>query len=300
MVDIRHIVDCKNHLGEGPLWDVEDELLYWIDSSAAEVWSARADGSQARRYFVPSHIGSMAIRKGGGAVLALANGFSLYDFESQKLTHIKDPEADEPQNRLNDGKVDRRGRFFAGYMSYDHDLEDANRGQRPVRNSALYRLDPDLSVHQVERGIKCSNGPCWSPDDKTFYFCDSYDNVMFAYDYDIETGNLSNRRVFATNYDRAGTFDGSTVDSEGFIWNAHVFGGRIIRYAPDGSIDRVIEFPVRNLTSVMFGGKNLDVLYVTSMGRPMKGVPQKEAEAGGVFAVYGLGVKGLPEPRFGG
>lgn len=300
MVEIRHLVDCRNYLGEGPLWDVEDELLYWIDSSAAEIWSCREDGSKVKRHFVPLHIGSMAIRKGGGAVVALANGFSLYDFATQKLTHIRDPEADEPENRMNDGKVDRRGRFFAGYMSYDHDREHADRGQRPVRNSALYRLDPDLSVHQVERGIKCSNGPCWSPDNKTFYFVDSYDHVMYAYDYDIETGSLSNRRTFLTAHDYPWTFDGSTIDAEGYLWNAHVFGGRLARYAPDGTLDRMIEFPVRNLTSVMFGGKNLDVLYVTSMGRPIKGVRQTEAEAGGLFAVYGLGVKGLPEPRFGG
>jgi sugar lactone lactonase YvrE len=201
---------------------------------------------------------------------------------------------------MNDGKVDRKGRFLAGYMSYDHDREDANRGQRPVRNSALYRLDPDLTITRLDSGIKCSNGPCWSPDNKTFYFCDSYDKVMYAYDYDIATGNVANRRTFLTAWEYPGTFDGSTVDSEGYIWNAHVFGGRIIRYSPKGEIDRIVEFPVRNLTSVMFGGKNLDILYCTSMGRPMKGVPQKEKEAGGLFAVYGLGVKGLPEPRFAG
>ena len=123
---------------------------------------------------------------------------------------------------------------------------------------------------------------------------------MYAYDYDIETGSLSNRRIFLTAHDYPWTFDGSTIDAEGYLWNAHVFGGRLARYAPDGSLDRMIEFPVRNLTSVMFGGKNLDVLYVTSMGRPIKGVRQSEAEAGGLFAVYGLGVKGVPEPRFGG
>ncbi len=300
MVDIRLLVDCKNHLGEGPLWDVEEQRLYWIDSSAAEIWSCRADGSDVKTYFVRRHIGSMALREKGGAVLALSNGFNLYDFKTQKVNHISDPEADEPENRLNDGKVDRRGRFLAGYMSYDHDREDAMRGQRPVRNSALYRLDPDLTIHRLESGIKCSNGPCWSPDNKTFYFCDSYDDVMYAYDYDIETGAIANRRVFLSARDYAGTFDGSTVDAEGYIWNAHVFGGRIIRYAPDGSIDRMIEFPVRNLTSVMFGGPDLDVLYLTSMGRPIKGIPQKEPSAGGVFAVYGLGVKGLPEPRFAG
>jgi L-arabinonolactonase len=300
MVDIRLLVDSHNHLGEGPLWDVEEQRLYWIDSSAAEIWSCTKDGDDVKIFYVPSHIGSMALRTKGGAVLALSNGFNLYDFATQRLTHIGDPEADEPENRLNDGKVDRRGRFLAGYMSYDHDRQDAARGQRPVRNSALYRLDPDLSIHRLDSGIKCSNGPCWSPDNHTFYFADSYDNLMYAYDYDLETGTVANRRVFANTFNFPGTFDGSTVDAEGYIWNAHVFGGRIFRYAPDGSIDRMIPFPVRNLTSVMFGGPELDILYVTSMGRPIKGVPQREPHAGGVYAVHDLGVKGLPEPRFAG
>ncbi len=300
MVEIRLLVDAKNHLGEGPLWDVQEQRLYWIDSSAAEIWSCREDGSDVRLWYLPRHIGAMALREKGGAVLALANGFHLFDFKTLRFTQIGDPEADEPDNRLNDGKVDRRGRFFAGYMAYDHDLLDASIGKRPVRNSSLYRLDPDHGIHRVESGIVCSNGPCWSPDDRTFYFCDSVDKTMHAYDYDIETGAIANRRLFASNKDYAGTFDGGTVDAEGYIWNAHVFGGKIFRYAPDGSLDRMVDFPVRNLTSVMFGGKHLDVMFVTSMGRPIRGVPQKEAAAGGLFAVHGLGVKGLPEPRFAG
>lgn len=300
MVEIRTLVKSNNHLGEGPLWDVEEQRLYWIDSSAAEIWSCKEDGSDVKLYYVPSHIGSMALREKGGAVLALANGFNLYDFETSKLTHIGDPEADEPENRMNDGKVDRRGRFVAGYMAYDHDRFDANRGQRPVPNSSLYRLDPDLTITRLDSGIKCSNGPCWSPDDTKFYFSDSYKNIMYVYDYNIEDGNVSNRRPFISTLDYPGTFDGSTVDAEGYIWNAHVFGGKIIRYAPDGTIDREIPFPVRNLTSVMFGGKDLDTLYATSMGRPINGVPQREEDAGAVFAIYGLGVKGLPEPRFAG
>ena len=300
MVDIRLLVDSHNQLGEGPVWDVKEQRLYWIDIAAAEIWSCTADGGDAKIFYVPSHIGAMALRETGGAVLALADGFSLYDFETQRLTHIGDPEADEPENRMNDGKVDRRGRFIAGYMCYDHDRQNAVQGQRPVRNSSLYRLDPDLSIDRLESGIKCTNGPCWSPDNRTFYFADSYDKLMYAYDYDIDTGNVANRRVFADTLEYPGTFDGLTVDSEGYIWSAHVFGGRIIRYAPNGSIDRMIPFPLRNPTSVMFGGPNLDILYVTSMAHPIKGVPQREPHAGGVYAVYGLGVRGLPEPRFAG
>jgi L-arabinonolactonase len=123
---------------------------------------------------------------------------------------------------------------------------------------------------------------------------------MYAYDYDIETGAVSNRRVFVSARDMAGTFDGATVDEEGYVWSALVFGGRVVRFAPDGTLDRVVEFPVRNLTSVMFGGANLDTLYVTTMGRPMWGIPQKERDKGGLFAISGLGVRGIAEPRFGG
>ena len=300
MIETRLIVDANNHLGEGPLWDVKEQRLYWIDSTAAEISSCRADGSDIRRYFVPRHIGSMALRERGGAVVALANGLHFYDFETQSVKLIADPEADDPETRFNDGKVDRRGRFVAGTMAYDFDRYDADRGQRPTRSGGLYRLDTNGAVTRLDGGISCSNGPCWSPDNRTLYFADSYDRKMYAYDYDIETGAVANRRVFASAHDLAGTFDGATVDAEGYLWSALVFGGRILRYAPDGTIDRTVEFPVRNLTSVMFGGPNLDILFVTTMGRPMWGIPQKERDKGGLFAITGLGVKGLPEPRFAG
>jgi sugar lactone lactonase YvrE len=300
MTETRLLVDANNHLGEGPLWDVAEQRLYWIDSTAAEIASCRADGSDIRRYFVPTHIGSMAIREQGGAIVALANGLHFYDFDAQTVRLIADPERDEPETRFNDGKVDRRGRFVAGTMAYDHDRYDADRGQRPTRSGALYSLDRDGSVTRLDGGISCSNGPCWSPDNRTLYFTDTYDRIMYAYDYDIETGAVKNRREFASARQMAGTFDGATVDSEGFVWTALVFGGRILRFAPDGRLDRVVPFPVRNLTSVMFGGPDLDVLYVTTMGRPMWGIPQKEKDKGGLFAVYGLGVKGLPEPRYAG
>ncbi|WP_297352480.1 SMP-30/gluconolactonase/LRE family protein [Paraburkholderia sp.] len=300
MIETRLLVDADNHLGEGPLWDAQEQRLYWIDSTAAEIYSCEADGSDVHRYFVPTHIGSMALREQGGAVVALASGLHFYDFDAQTVQLIADPEHDEPETRFNDGKVDRRGRFVAGTMAYDFDRYDADRGQRPTRSGGLYRLDTNGTVTRLDGGISCSNGPCWSPDNRTLYFTDTYDKLMYAYDYDIETGAASNRRVFASARGMAGTFDGATVDAQGYVWSALVFGGRILRFAPDGRLDRVVPFPVRNLTSVMFGGPDLDVLYVTSMGRPMWGIPQKEREKGGLFAVTGLGVKGLSEPRFAG
>jgi L-arabinonolactonase len=300
MAEIRLLVDCKNHLGEGPLWDVREQRLYWIDSTACEIWSCNEDGSDVRIYYVPTYIGSMALRERGGAVLALANGFNFYDFETQEVTAIANPFADKPDYRFNDGKVDRAGRFFAGAMGHDFDPLNVSIARKPAESGSLYRLDPDLSVNEIETNMICSNAPCWSADDKTFYFGDSEHKVIWAYDYDIATGDVSNKRVHISDRDYARTVDGATVDSEGFLWNAKVLGGRIIRYAPDGTIDREIRVPVRNVTSLMFGGRNLDVLYFTSMAKAVRGVPTTQVGAGGLFAIYGLGVQGLPEARFAG
>lgn len=300
MVEIRLLVDCKNHLGEGPLWDVRDQRLYWVDSTAGEIWSCREDGSERLTYYVPTYIGSMALRERGGAVVALANGFSFYDFDTQEVTPIANPLLHNPAYRFNDGKVDRAGRFFAGTMGYDFDPSNVNIPRKPPPNGSLYRLDPDLTVTEIDTGMICSNGPCWSPDSRTFYFGDSEHKVMWAYDYDLATGDVSNKRVHCSDQNFARTVDGATVDSQGFLWNAKVLGGRIIRYAPDGSIDRQVVLPVRNVTSVMFGGPDLDILYFTTMAKPVRGVPSTQPGAGGLFAIYGLGVTGLPETRFAG
>ncbi|TPM47136.1 SMP-30/gluconolactonase/LRE family protein [Mesorhizobium sp. B2-2-4] len=290
---IEVVVDVKTTLGEGPLWDVEQERLYWIDSFDGRVFRATADGREIRSWNVPMKIGSMALRKdGGGAVVSLQRGFHLLDFATGEVTPIHDPEPDKPMNRLNDGKVDRRGRFFAGSMDT---MEEGPSG-------GLYRLDPDFSVTRIDSGIICSNGPCWSPDDRTFYFADTWTGEIWAYDYDIETGTASNRRTFVrVDTSRGGAADGSTVDAEGCLWNALVYDGRLVRYAPDGSIDRIIDMPVKKITSAMFGGPKLDTLYVTSMAKPpLPRFPGDGVLRGSLFAITGLGVTGVPEPRFGG
>lgn len=287
---IELLIDGKNVLGEGPLWDVEEQMLYWIDSLGKKVFRIREDGSEYDQRDVPEEIGSAAIRKKGGMILSLANGFHFFDFQSGNCEFLLDPEENEPRTRLNDGKVDKKGRFVVGSMDKEQ--------QGPV--GGLYRLDPDLSCVQLEGDITCSNGPCWSPDGKKFYFTDSWTEDIVVYDYDLETGSISNKKDFSTTRGREGVPDGSTVDSEGYLWNAQVYGGLLVRYAPDGSIDRQIEMPVKKITSVMFGGPNLDVIYVTSMARPYNNVAPNEKGAGGLYAVRGLGIRGVPEPRFGG
>ena len=300
---IECVLACANHLGEGPVWDAQDGLLYWVDSTGRRVgkpalWRLDPRSGATRHWALDHDIGAMALRRERGAVLALAGGFYTFDFDSGALDFVATVTDDPSRSRLNDGKCDRRGRFFAGGMD--------DREELPV--SSLWRLDPDLSVHQVEREIICSNGPCWSPDDRTFYFADTFRREIWAYDYDIGSGLPSRRRVFASTAGDSGFADGSTVDAEGCVWNAQVISGDLIRYSPDGRVERKIGMPVRNITSVMFGGERLDEIYVTSMARVQHPATHEhfaadarpQFAAGGLFRIKGLGIRGLPEPRFGG
>jgi sugar lactone lactonase YvrE len=291
-------------LGESPIWDPEGGRLYWVDGTGPRVgnpsiWRFDPRSGVVENWRTQKDIGAMVLREGGGAVLAMSDGFYFFDFErEQEPELIVEIEAEEPRSRLNDGKVDRRGRFFAGGMD----------DQEELGLCGLWRLDPDLRITQVDAGIICSNGPCWSPDDRTFYFADTFREEMWAYDYDVENGAVSNRRIFASSVDLPGLYDGSTVDAEGFVWNAMVTGGELVRYTPDGEIERQIGMPVRNITSLIFGGDDLDILYVTSMARVKHPAVhdrfarelKPQFQAGAVFAVYGLGIHGVPEPRFAG
>lgn len=305
MIDIELLVDGRNNLGEGPLWDVREQRLYWIDSLGRRIFRIDANGQDLREWEVPGDIGSMALREGGGAILSLHNGFHSFDFDTGRSTLIHNPHPGQDAVRLNDGKVDRRGRFVAGSM---HRQETDGLG-------ALYRLDTDHRCHQLDGGIICSNAPAFSPDGRTLYFADSVRRELYAYDYDLDSGQASNKRLFVSTRQDPGAPDGGTVDAEGFVWSAQILAGRIVRYTPAGKVDRVIEFPVATLTSVMFGGPDLETLYVTTMGEPSAGVadfmranplPEDkvfrmgERGVGGLWAVRGLGVKGIAEPRFAG
>jgi L-arabinonolactonase len=154
-------------------------------------------------------------------------------------------------------------------------------------------------VTKLEGGIIVSNGPCWSPDGQTFYFTDSWSGQISAYDYDLETGGIANKRTFCRMEHEGGAFDGATVDEEGCVWSALVYVGKLARYAPNGRVERVVDMPVKKVTSVMFGGPDLDVLYVTSMAKPpLPRFPGDPALRGSLFAIHGLGVRGVPEARF--
>ncbi len=290
---IEVLVDVKTHLGEGPVWDLEQQRLYWVDSADGRILRCTAHGAELRAWDVAQKIGSMALRRcGEQAVVALQDGLYNLDLHSGDLELIGNPEPGLPHNRLNDGKVDRQGRFVFGSMD--------TREESP--SASLYRLDPDLSLHTLDTGIIVSNGPCWSPGGETLYFADTWSGEIRAYDYDGATGAVANRRTFAkVDTTAGGAADGCTVDAEGCLWQALVYAGQLVRYSPDGQVDRVIEMPVKKVTSLTFGGPDLDVLFVTSMARPpLPRFPADGQQRGALFAIHGLGVRGIAERRFAG
>ena len=290
---IEVLLDVKTTLGEGPLWDAEQERLYFIDSFDGRVFRTTVYGGELRAWDVPQKIGSMALRKDGlGAVVSLQRGFHLLDFKTGEVTLVHDPEPGFAHNRINDGKVDRCGRFVAGSMDT---MEEGP-------NGALYSLSENFQVTRLDQNIVCSNGPCWSPDGRTFYFADTWSGEIWAYDYDLATGGVSNRRTFAmVDTSNGGAADGATVDAEGCVWSALVYDGKLVRYTPDGRVERIIDMPVKKVTSVMFGGPNLDILFVTSMAKPpLPRFPGDGILRGSLFAIYDLNIRGLPELRFAG
>lgn len=289
---VSQVGDIKNVLGEGPLWDAQEQALYWTDVEGKRLWRHDPEADTFTSWKTPGRVGSFAVRASGGAVLAMEDGFHAFDFDSGACARIGNVVEDDAKTRFNDGKVDRQGRFLAGTMD--------DKIQKPY--GSLYCLDPDGTVRKLDSTITCSNGPCFSPDGTTLYFTDTTRYAIWSYNYDPDTGAVSDRQVFAdlSELGLVGAPDGCTVDSEGFLWGALCLGGRIVRYTPDGAVDRVIEMPVQYVSSVMFGGPNLDVLYVTSIAAPLLGKPPTEPNAGGLFRVEGLGVKGIAEPRFAG
>jgi sugar lactone lactonase YvrE len=287
-ITIEKIAGVKNKLGEGPVWDVAEKALYWIDGQAPALYRLDPKSNDIKSWKMPKPIGSFALREKGGAVLALADGFYLFDFKSGDAKPIGDPVA-KPGTTFNDGKTDARGRFIAGTL----DAKFA----KPL--GSIFSLDASLKCSMLEPAIGCTNGPCFSPDNRTFYCADSVSRTISAYDYDLAAGTVSNKRLFVAPKGLGGVPDGATVDAEGHLWSAIAGGGKIVCYNPDASIARTVVVPVLIITSVMFGGDNLDVMYATSIGEKILNM-EPGVDGGSLFAIKGLGVKGKPEPRFAG
>lgn len=307
MVQFEIVTAAKTTLGENPLWDPDDERLYWLDIFEGIIFSSRGDGREVRVQRMPDAITSFALCQGGRAIVTLLSGLHLLDLKTGELERIGSF-GENPAVRPNDSKVDRQGRFVVGTV--DNRLVDPSTSwlwDRIEPDAGLLSVNSDLQVMPLDGGYAISNGPCFSPDGSILYCADSWRDRIYAYDYDTGTGSASNRRVLVEfGSDKGSTGqgqpDGATVDSEGFIWSVCVYGGELRRYAPDGSLDRRLALPVLKATSAAFGGSNLDVLYLTTMANPDLPVklPAEGPLAGSLIAVRGLGVTGIAETKFAG
>jgi sugar lactone lactonase YvrE len=290
------IWDGPATLGECPTWDAEAQELYWIDSLARKIWCAGEDGARARSWDLPQVIGSIGLCSGGprnGArlIAGLAGGFAFIDLDGEvaSVMPIGDPEAGMADTRLNDGKVDRAGRFWCGSMNSDF----------AAANASLYRLGPDLTWERADTGFTVSNGIAFSPDGRRLYFSNSREDISLQYDLDPVTGALSNRRPFADTAAYDGRIDGATVDADGNYWGALFEGGAVGCFSPAGDMIRRIDLPVSCPTMCAFGGADMATLYVTSAIFLMSEEEiAREPLAGGLLAITGLGARGIPEPRF--
>lgn len=293
MVQVDCVLDAKALVGEAPLWCGREQVLWWTDIDGRVLRRFDPATGLDRSFSLPSRLGCFAQRRDGGFVLALENGFHFYDASTGALEPIADPEPDLPGNRFNDGTTDIAGRFVAGTMPM---------GPR-VPVAALYRLWPDRRCEKLYDTLTVTNGCAFSPDGRTFYFSDSEASVrtIWACDYDPDDGAITNRRVFVDTHGLAGRPDGGAVDTDGCYWMAGVGGWQLVRFTPKGEVDRIIEMPVEKPTKVAFGGGDLDVLYVTSIGAgPTPGTEARQPNAGGIFALRVPGVQGLPSTSFAG
>lgn len=284
---LERIGDRTDVLGESAVWCEREGALYWVDIRAPALRRWKSQSGQTMTWPMPDLIGAVALCERDRVLVALRSSIAFFDLATGTFEAVAAPEAGHPDMRCNDGRCDRQGRFWVGTMQ---NLTRAPEGK-------LYRLDRRHRCIEQTSGIRIPNSLAWSPDSRTMYFADSLLYTIFAYDFDADSGEAGERRVFAETTPPA-IPDGSAVDAEGFLWNAQFDGWRIARYAPSGKLDRVVELPVQRPTSCTFGGPNLDTLYITTATQQLTAEQIATQPLAGALLALDVGVRGLPEPRY--
>ena len=292
-IRIERASEVTASLGEGAVWDVEDQALWWVDITAGVVHRHDPLGTDTS-WQIGEEVGCLALREQGGLVLATRSGFHFFDPDAGTTAAIADPEAEQTESRFNDGTTDPRGRFWAGTMK--------DRGER-TSTSSFWRLDPDLRISRGPTGIAVTNGLAFSPEGEKMYFSDTDTPVQMIWraEYELDTGRYCAPEPFFDTRGLAGRPDGGTVDADGCYWMAGVGGWQVVRITPTGEVDRIIEVPVERPSRPMFGGSQLETLYVTTISEKLgSDAEQQQPLAGALLAIEGHGTHGLPQTRFAG
>ena len=287
----RPIGAVRAIVGESPVWSEADRCIYWVDIFGGLVHRYETDSGSNRYWRMPEQVGNVVLVDGGGLLVALEGGLHHFVPETGTLRTLCDIKADIVGHRFNDGTCDPRGRLWIGSMAMEEPV------QRAV--GTLFRFSADGTIARVLDGFLVPNGMAFSPDGGTFYISDSHPSVqtIWTFDYDLDDGALSNRRIFATTHDLPGRPDGGTVDADGCYWSANVGGGCLVRFDPEGRIDQTIEIPTEKPSKVAFGGPSLDVMYTTSINHRLQNRDERGL-AGSLFRLD-AGIRGLPPNRFG-
>ena len=271
--------------GEGLCWEEAEQALYWVDIDGCRAHRYRLNGGAIDSWDLPEKTGWLLPCAAHSEWLAgCKSGVYLINLDSGSRELLVDPEPDLPGNRLNDAKIDIDGRLWAGTMSD---------GEK-IATGWLYRIDCDLTCTRWDGPYITTNGPAMSPDDRVLYHVDTYGGIVYAFDKHRD-GTIDGRRIFARVDDGEGKPDGLTVDANGFVWLAHWGGSRITRFAPDGTVDGVLEIPAPQVTNCAFGGPDMDLLFITTAARNID--LETYPKAGGLFCAQ-TSVCGLLSPAF--
>jgi L-arabinonolactonase len=296
---ITCIVDSKDRLGEGCFWDSKAGTIWWLDVVLpSRIHKFVLNTGEHRTWHFSEMVSAMAMRDDGTLIVGCEFGIKIFDPVTGALTAINHPDADHPQNRGNDGACDAKGRFWFGTMQQNIAPDGADL-DITQDSGKLFRIDKNFKPTVMETGIGVSNGPCWSPDNTVFYFTDSRAQIIWAYDFNLDEGTISNRRVFS-DIKTHGYPDGATVDADGFLWSARWEGECVLRFDPKGRLDRTIAMPARRPTCVCFGGPKLDTMFVTSASLHVpKADMARHPLQGGLFC-FNPNVRGFEKHHFAG
>ena len=290
-MQIKLLYKAHDLLGESPIWHAKHQQLYWVDAIKPALHGLHPDTGQHQEWPMPALIGSIAACQNGGLVAAIGTGFAFIDLPSGAVRMQKTVREVPSSFHLNDGKCDRLGRFWAGEVCHD----------KTQPQGKLYCLSPNGEIQVKAADLLLFNGPCWSPCNRFFYFTDSFQKIIYRCPFDLNTGTIGPKQVFIQipNSDSSSP-DGCTVDAEGYLWSAKWEGSRITRYSPDGQIDQEFELPIQRPTSCIFGGTNLDTLFITSCSKDIsESKALSDPNAGQLFAIQFKKYRGIAETPFG-
>lgn len=285
-MEVELIADYACVVGEGPLWHPDEGRLYWADIPTGRMFRYDPAAESHEQFYDGDLVGGFTIQADGSLLLFMARG-AIASWRDGELSYLVEGLPGEEENRFNDVFADVKGRVFCGTMP-----QDSSRGAE--RLGTLYRLDTDLAITPVAHDIGISNGMGLTPDRKGLYYTDTTDDQVHIFDYDQETGQIRNRRVFVDSTKEVGFPDGMTVDAEGCVWSARWEGSCVVRYSPEGEEIGRVSLPTPRVTSAIFGGADYSDMYITTAGGEDKA--QNGASAGALFRAT-PGVGGVPEYR---